>query len=107
MLIFSNIQIPLGEDADHADATNNIGAVLTALPPDDRVKIAKASGLLPTLSRDSESNHRKTMWDNVALVDEMVERLFHKTLQIDGSHRWALNNLGLHMHSHGRDGEVG
>lgn len=85
---------------------NNIGAVLTALPPDDRVRIAKASGLVPTLSRDNESNPRMTVRESVALVDEMVERLFHKTLEIDGSHRWALNNLGLHMHSHGRDGEV-
>lgn len=85
---------------------NNIGAVLTALTPDDRVETVRVSGLLPTLIRDDERNPRTTVRENIALVDEMVEGLFRKALEIDGSHRWALNNLGLHMHSHGRDGEV-
>ena len=105
--------MPLQADAAHADLINNIGVVLTHLPPKSRVRVAKAHGLWPTTAEQHEAliiqhvdNFRAADLD-VAVVDGLVESLFRKTLEIDSCHRWALNNLGLHLHSHGRDNEVG
>lgn len=40
------------------------------------------------------------------LVDEVIEGLFRRSLQLESTHRWALNNLGLHLHARNRDDEV-
>lgn len=59
--------------------------------------------------RDGSSNGRGANLApdvDIDAVDMVVEGLFRRTLEVDGSHRWALNNLGLHLHSHGRNAEV-
>lgn len=105
-------------DPAHPDATNNIAAVLTNLPPSNRARTAEALGLLqPSVSsvkdggdiRDGGSNGKGVNLApdvDIDAVDMVVEGLLRRTLELDGSHRWALNNLGLHLHSHGRNSEV-
>lgn len=45
---------------------------------------------------------RKTL----AAVDTVVEALFRRTLEVEPTHRWGHNNLGLHLHYRGRNAEV-
>lgn len=39
-------------------------------------------------------------------VDRAVEGIFVRALDLDATHRWALNNLGLHLHARSRNDEV-
>lgn len=39
-------------------------------------------------------------------ADKVVEALYRTTLEVDSSHRWGHNNLGLHFHNLGRNAEV-
>ncbi|CAM9712143.1 unnamed protein product, partial [Ectocarpus sp. 13 AM-2016] len=105
----------LRADATHADATNNIGAALTALPRSDRTRVAEASGFLPPVA---EKEHGKTQeWEGATRgpvksetetfrVDQVIENFFRRALDLDAEHRWALNNLGLHLHAGSRDDEA-
>lgn len=89
---------------------NNIGAVLSALPSVDRIRVAEALGFLmqapeafQTLARAGNSGPTDV---NIEAVDSAVEGLFRRTLEVEGTHRWALNNLGLHLHWRSRNEEV-
>lgn len=99
-------------DAAHADATNNIGAVLTTLSPENCKQVIEHLGLMPpTLEKDKypawSGEGNGTAEINVDAVDAIIEGLFRRALELENSHRWALNNLGLHLHLHGRNNEVG
>lgn len=43
---------------------------------------------------------------NTDAVDRAIEGLFVRALEIEANHRWALNNLGLHLHARSRNQEV-
>ncbi|CAM9596349.1 unnamed protein product [Ectocarpus sp. 4 AP-2014] len=105
----------LRADATHADATNNIGAALTALPRSDRARVAEASGFLPPVAEEEQS--RAQEWEGATRgpvksetetyrVDQVIESFFRRALDLDAKHRWALNNLGLHLHAGSRDDEA-
>ncbi|CAM9440178.1 unnamed protein product, partial [Discosporangium mesarthrocarpum] len=80
----------LRADSKHVDATNNLAKALSDLSPEERVRVASDLGL--RVSRTG------SVQDAAAYV---VEALYLKALEVDPSHRWALNNLGLHFHHHG------
>lgn len=100
----------LNADPTHTDAMNNIGAVLSALPLPDRKRVAGSLGLFPPPPEKNESTGQssssETMDMDIGALDQMVEGFFRRTLEVESSHRWALNNLGLHLHAHGRNNEV-
>lgn len=104
----------IGTDATHVDATNNIGAALTALPRSDRTRVAEVAGFLTPVA---EEHGRAQEWEGATRrpvksetepygVDQVIERFFRRALDLDAKHRWALNNLGLHLHAGRRDDEV-
>ena len=97
-------------DETHADAMNNIGAVLSALPPLDRARVAKTFGVLrqapEALKMLAQAGSRGSNDVNIEAVDSAVEGLYRRTLQAESTHRWALNNLGLHLHWRSRNEEV-
>lgn len=97
-------------DETHADAMNNIGAVISALPPPDRIRVAEAFGLLqhaPEAFRIMAlAGNNGSAGVNIEAVDSAVEGLFRRTLEAESTHRWALNNLGLHLHWRSRNEEV-
>lgn len=91
---------------------NNIGTVLSALPPVNRTRVADAFGfarLVPErkkpLPREGNDGGSTNDFD-IEAVDSVVEGLFRAALEVDGAHRWALNNLGLHLHRRSRNEEV-
>lgn len=98
-------------DPAHTDATNNIASVLSSLVPADRVRVANALGLMPpntlqkqhTTTRGEIAHVRK---QDIDAADRVTEALFRRTLEVDPTHRWAHNNLGLHLHYRGRNAEV-
>lgn len=100
-------------DSTHVDATNNIGAALTALPRADRTRVVQAFGLLPPVS---EERDRASAWEDARGpvnreaesygVNSVIESFFRRALDLDAKHRWALNNLGLHLHAGSRNDEV-
>ncbi len=87
------------------DAINNLGTALTNLAPADRTRVAESFGLLRLPIGQDKSSEGGTAGD-VNAVDKMVEHLFRKALEVEPTHRWALNNLGLHLHARSRDDEV-
>lgn len=67
--------------------------------------MTQALGLAAALAPETD---RMAMPEiDISVADAVVENLFRRTLELDSAHRWAQNNLGLHLHSHGRDEEVG
>lgn len=97
-------------DETHADAMNNIGAVLSALPPLDRARVAETFGLLrqapEAFKMLARAGSRGSNDVNIEAVDSAVEGLYRRTLEAESTHRWALNNLGLHLHWRSRNEEV-
>ena len=85
---------------------NNLGTELTNLAPADRTRLAKSFDLLQLPIGQDRSRASEKAGAGINAVDEMVEGLFRKALEVDPSHRWALNNLGLHLHARSRDDEV-
>lgn len=88
------------------DAINNLGTALTNLAPTDRTRVAESFGLLRLPIGQDRSSARGTAGTDVDAIDKMVEDLFRKALEVEPTHRWALNNLGLHLHARSRDDEV-
>lgn len=80
-----------------------------ALAPAQRVEIAATLGLMPsTLAKELGATIDGHVLDHyVRESEEVIELLYRRTLKIDPSHRWGLNNLGLHLHARDRNGEVG
>ncbi|CAN0203505.1 unnamed protein product, partial [Ectocarpus fasciculatus] len=104
----------LRADSTHVDATNNIGAALTALPRADRTRVAQAFGFLPPVT---EEGGRAPAWEDTARgpvnsetesygVNSVIESFYRRALDLDAKHRWALNNLGLHLHVGSRNDEA-
>lgn len=89
---------------------NNIGAVLSALPPPDRTRVAGALGLLQHAPEAFKilalAGNSGSTGVSIEVVDSTVEGLFRRTLEAESTHRWALNNLGLHLHWRSRNEEV-
>lgn len=89
---------------------NNIGAVLSALPPLNRTRVAEAFGLLQqapeTFKILAPAGNSGSTVVNIEAVDSAVEGFFRRTLEAESTHRWALNNLGLHLHRRSRNDEV-
>lgn len=69
--------------------------LLQAAEEQDRVSAGKgaSSGRIDAIS-DTDA------------VDRAVEGLFLRALELEATHRWALNNLGLHLHARSRNDEV-
>lgn len=44
--------------------------------------------------------------DDIVAVDKAVMDLFLRALELEPTHRWALINLGLHLHARSRNDEV-
>ncbi|CAM9226433.1 unnamed protein product [Hapterophycus canaliculatus] len=101
-------------DPTHADATNNIGTALIALSPADRARVAEGARLLPLASekkkraraRDGTIDSPVDTNPDTDDIGEVIECLFRQALELDPTHRWALNNLGLHLHDRDRNDEA-
>lgn len=92
------------KDPAHVDAINNLGAALSSLAPTDRSRLARTIGLLQPPEEHSGASAR--IDTDVGAVDRVVEDLYLKALELEPTHRWALINLGLHLHARSRNDEV-
>lgn len=75
--------------------------------------MAEAIGLLRAADEPDEvpvengpSSGRVDAKVSTDAVDRAVEGLFVRALELEETHRWALNNLGLHLHARSRNDEV-
>ncbi|CAM9356113.1 unnamed protein product, partial [Sphacelaria rigidula] len=98
-------------DSAHADATNNIASALSTLAPADRVRVTTSLGLMPSDTLQGKDTTKRNVTAGVgrktlAAVDTVVEALFRRTLEVEPTHRWGHNNLGLHLHYRGRNAEA-
>eukprot|EP00903_Cladosiphon_okamuranus_P013259 g12363.t1 len=101
----------LRADPTHVDAINNLGAALTSLAPADRTRLAKTVGLLQLPQEENRAPEGERVVADVAalervVADRVVAGLFRRALELEPTHRWALVNLGLHLHARGRNDEA-
>lgn len=97
---------PPRADPTHVDANNNLGAALTSLETADRTRLAKITGLLELPGKQNRPHEGKRVDADIGAVDKVMEDLFLRALELEPTHRWALVNLGLHLHARSRNDEV-
>lgn len=100
------IDHPHHADPTHVDAINNLGAALTSLAPADRTRLAKTTGLFQLPEEPTRASEGKSVDPDISEVDEVMADLFRQALELEPTHRWALINLGLHLHARSRNDEV-
>lgn len=92
---------------------NNIGAVLMALPGRECTQVVEELGfILPGSKQNDDTASTLTKAatgvnvDNSNPADVAIEGIFRRVLEVESSHRWGMVNLGLHLHSLGRNEDV-